>query len=266
MSLLSNRYGKTALVAGATEGIGEAFSIYLAKAGFNMFLVARTQTKLDHLTQKLSEIHGVKAVAIVADLSTPEGCDKVIASTGGHTIDCLVYNAASSHIGAFLGADTQKHAAIAQTNMLSPLMLVQHFGNGMHQRGRGAMVLMSSLAGFQGSGFLATYAASKAFNTVLAESLWYEWQGSGVDIIACCAGATSTPNYVKTNPDKASIFAPKVQTPAAVVHECFKYLGKRPSIITGAGNRLAGFIMNRLLPRKRAVKIMGDTTRKIYRL
>jgi short-subunit dehydrogenase len=122
------------------------------------------------------------------------------------------------------------------------------------------------LAGFQGSGFLAAYGASKAFNRVLAEGLWYEWKDEGVDVIACCAGATSTPGYIATQPEKSSLFAPKVQKPEEVVAECMQKLGKRPSYITGRGNRIASFIMQRVLPRKMAITIMGDTTRKMYRL
>lgn len=150
--------------------------------------------------------------------------------------------------------------------MITPMNMAQIFGEAMLTKGRGAIILMSSLAGFQGSGFLAAYAATKAFNRVLAESLWYEWKNRGVDVIACCAGATATPNFMKTNPEKADFFAPKVQSPQEVVKECFKKLGKQPSFITGTGNKIASFIMQKVLPRKMAINIMGDTTRKMYRL
>ena len=113
---------------------------------------------------------------------------------------------------------------------------------------------------------MAADAASKAFIRVLAESLWYEWKGRGVDVIACCAGATATPNFIKTKPEKKGFFAPRVQLPEEVVMECFEQLGKRPSFISGRGNKVASFIMQRLMPRKMAIKIMGDTTRKMYRL
>ena len=125
---------------------------------------------------------------------------------------------------------------------------------------------MASLAGFQGTPFIATYAATKAFNQILAESLWYEWKNRGIDVIACCAGATSSPNFLNTNPGKQNFFAPKVQTPEAVVAECFKRLGTTPSFITGRANKIASFFMQRMLPRKKAVTIMGDTTKKMYRL
>ena len=122
--------------------------------------------------------------------------------------------------------------------MVTPLKILQHFGGKMLTDGRGAVVLMASLAGFQGSGFLSVYAATKAFNRILAESLWYEWKDKGVDVIACCAGATSTPNFNETNPAKTNFFAPKVQTPLEVATECLKNLGRRPSFITGRGNSI----------------------------
>jgi short-subunit dehydrogenase len=116
----------------------------------------------------------------------------------------------------------------------------------------------------QGSGYLAGYAAGKAFNRILAESLWYEWKDKGVDIMACCAGATSTPGYINSAPAKTNLFAPAVQNPRELVRECFRQLGKKPSYITGRGNRIASFFMHRVLPRKMAVRIMGDNTRKMY--
>jgi short-subunit dehydrogenase len=136
----------------------------------------------------------------------------------------------------------------------------------MLRKGKGAVILMASLAGFQGSGFLSAYAASKAFNRVLAESLWYEWRERGVDVIGCCAGATATPGYIGTQPEKTSLFAPRVQAPDEVAKECLEKLGTTPSFITGTGNKLASFLMQRLMPRRLAITIMGDTTRQMYRL
>ena len=136
----------------------------------------------------------------------------------------------------------------------------------MVAKGKGAIVLMTSLAGFQGSGYLSVYAATKAFNRILAESLWYEWKNSGVDIIACCAGATATPGYVHSQPEKTGSFTPRVLHAEEVPQECFRKLGKQPSCIAGRGNRIASFIMQNVMSRKMAVTIMGDTTRKMYKL
>ena len=122
---------------------------------------------------------------------------------------------------------------------------------------------MSSIAGIQGSGFLSTYAATKAFNRILAEGLWYEWKNKGVDVIACCAGATLTPNYINTKPQKISFAAPKAQKPEQVVEECLNKLGKVPSFVSGTGNKIATLFMS-LMSRKHAVNLMGDSARKMY--
>nr|MBP6679782.1 hypothetical protein [Saprospiraceae bacterium] len=88
----------------------------------------------------------------------------------------------------------------------------------------------------------------------------------GIDVIACCAGATSSPNFLNTNPGKQHFMAPKVQKPEEVVSECFKRLGKTPSFITGRANKVASFFMQRVLSRKKSVTTMGETTKKMYRV
>ena len=123
---------------------------------------------------------------------------------------------------------------------------------------------MASIAGFQGSGYLSTYAATKAFNRVLAEGLWYEWKQKGVDVIACCAGATATPNYVNTNPGKASSLEPKPQLPEQVVEECLSKIGKVPSFISGTGNKLVTFLMQHIFSRKQAINMISDGMVKMY--
>lgn len=263
---LKQKYGSLALICGASEGIGAAFAHRLAAEGINLVLVARRIEPLQQLAAELMRLHGIQTQVIACDLASPDATQQLKAALEGKDINILVYNAAIPFIGRFEEDPIAHHNAIAQTNMVTPMNLIHIFGSQMLAKGKGAVVMMASLAGFQGSGFLAAYAASKAFDRVLAESLWYEWKDRGVDVIACCAGATATPNFLNTKPEKASAFAPKVQLPADVVKECFQQLGKQPSYITGRGNRIASFFMQRLMPRKMAIKIMGDTTRQMYRL
>lgn len=263
---LKQKYGSLALVAGASEGIGAAFAKYLAASGMDLVLVARREEPLRVLAKSLEEKFKIKIQCIRCDLASTNAAHFIQEQLGGKTINVLVYNAALSFIGPFENNSIEQHNQLAQANMVTPMNLMQLFGTEMLKNGKGAIVTMASLAGFQGSGYLAAYAASKAFNRVLAESLWYEWNTKGVDVIACCAGATSTPNFINTKPEKADFFAPRVQSPDEVVKECFAQLGKQPSFITGTGNKVASFIMQRLMPRKMAIKIMGDTTKKMYRL
>lgn len=263
---LKQKYGPVALVAGASEGIGKAFATYLAAEAFDLVLIAKRKEPLDQLASLLINKYNINVRCICCDLADADAANKLKEILGNEEISLLIYNAAVAFIGPFEKNSMEHHQQITQANIITPMNLLQLFGASMLEKRKGALIVMSSLAGFQGSGFLAAYAASKAFLRVLAESLWYEWKNKGVDVIACCAGATGTPNYFKSNPGASGFFAPKVQSPEEVVNECFKQLGKAPSFISGRGNKVAGFIMQKLLPRKMAINIMGDTTRKMYRL
>ena len=263
---LMQKYGSLALVAGASEGIGAAFSEYLAASGMDLVLIARRKEPLDKLSAELIKKYGIRVNCLTMDLSDNGAAGKIKEELKDKEINLLVYNAALSYIGHFELSSLERHNKIAYTNMLTPMNMMHLFGEPMLKKGKGAVIMMASLAGFQGSGFLTVYAATKAFTRVLAESLWYEWKNNGVDVIACCAGATSTPNFIKTEPEKSGFFAPAIQTPGEVVKECMKNLGRKPSFITGTGNKLASFIMQKVLPRRVAINIMGDTTRKMYRL
>lgn len=263
---LKQKYGKTAVIAGGSEGIGAAFATYLANKGFDLVLIARRYKPLQELAESLENNYNVEITCLTCDLTDRNATREILESLESREVNLLVYNAASSIIGPFIDNTPEQHILIAQSNMITPLNMVHAFGEKMLAKGRGAIILMASLAGFQGSGFLSVYAATKAFIRILAESLWYEWKNSGVDVIACCAGATATTNFKNTEPEKSGFFAPRILDPDEVVSECFKKLGKKPSHITGKGNRVASFIMQNILPRKIAVNIMGNNTKKMYRL
>jgi short-subunit dehydrogenase len=263
---LKQKYGPLALVAGASEGIGAAFSTCLAAEGMDLVLVARRKDPLDKLAALLINKYHINVDCINCDLSDNDAAHTVKKVLKGKEVNLLVYNAALSDIGHFEQNSEEYHNKIAYTNMITLMNMLRIFGDPMLKKGKGAIIIMASLAGFQGSGFLAAYAATKAFSRVLAESLWYEWKDRGVDVIACCAGATATPNFIGTRPEKPGFFAPRVQLPEEVVKECMHRLGKKPSVVIGRGNKIASFIMQNLLPRKLAVNIMGDNTRKMYRL
>jgi short-subunit dehydrogenase len=120
---------------------------------------------------------------------------------------------------------------------------------------------MSSLAGSQGSPYIAHYGATKAWNTVLAEGLWGELRGRGIDVVACRAGATRTPRYLAdTGGASRSAFVPEME-PTGVVREALASLGRTPSMVPGRANRLASWLMQRLLPRRSAVALMGRASR-----
>jgi short-subunit dehydrogenase len=263
---LKEKYGRTAMIAGASEGIGAAFAEYLAKEGIDLILIARRSQPLNQVADFLGNNYKVSVTCIKCDLSEENALLEIEGSLNGRDIDLLVYNAALSYIGPFIENTRENLSRAALVNMMTPMKMVHTFGAKMLAKGHGAIILMSSMAGLQGSGFLSVYAATKAFSRVFAESLWYEWKSKGVDIIACVAGATSTPGYINSQPGKTSLFAPRVLNPDEIPAECFRNLGRKPSFITGRGNRISSFFMQKLLPRKVAVTIMGNNTRKMYRL
>jgi short-subunit dehydrogenase len=263
---IKQKYGATALVAGASEGLGAAYAHALASYGCNLFLIARRKEPLEATASDLRNRYKIQVRTLSIDLSTADSSEVVIASLKGIEINFFVYNAAISHIGPFLTHPVQEHEKITITNMITPMKLVHHLGNEMMQKGKGGIVLMTSMAALQGGGFIATYSATKAFNLILAESLWYEWKHKGIDIIACCAGATTTPNFLNTKPGATGLIKPPLQSPEAVVKECLQKIGKTPSFVSGTSNKLASFLMHRLLPRKLAGIILGSTTKKMYRV
>lgn len=261
-----DKYGQTALIAGASEGLGAAFANALAAQGLDIVLVARRKELLEEKASEIRKRYPVNVKAIVCDLGKADALEAVRIQLKEVEIDVLVYNAAKPFIGHFESLDAKGHELIANVNMISPLAFVHFFGSRMLGRNRGAILLMSSLAGRQGSGYISTYAATKAFNLVLAEGLWYEWRSKNVDVLACSAGVTVTPNFIESKPGKLGLFEPQAQLPEEVVKECFKNLGRKPSFISGRGNRIAHFFMNNILSRKLAVTIMGNATKKIYKI
>ncbi|WP_259067094.1 SDR family NAD(P)-dependent oxidoreductase [Mucilaginibacter sp. X4EP1] len=260
------KYGSTALVAGASEGMGAAYARALAARGLDLVLIARRKEPLEATALQITEQFGVKVTPVVCDLAAPDATAQIIKAIGNTEIDFMVYNAALSYIGPFVATDISTHTNIASVNMVTQLSLVHYFGGKMVERHRGGIVIMSSIAGFQGSGYLSAYAATKAFNRVLAEGLWYEWRPHGVDVIACCAGATATPNYINTNPGKASPLEPKPQLPEQVVEECLKRIGTKPSFISGTGNKWVSFLMQHIFSRKKAVELISDGMKKMYHI
>ena len=259
-----DRYGATALIAGATEGMGAAFAHALAAEKMDLILIARRPDLLESFARSLRTLYQVMVLPICIDLSLPDAMEKIRTGIGDRQVNFLVYNAAQSYIGPYLSNPVTRHLQMAETNMIMPMKMLHHFGGEMIKNKKGGVVLMSSIAGNQGSGYLATYAATKAFNRILAESLWYEWRTKGVDVIGCCAGATWTPNYIHSNPKKVSFLEPKPQKPEDVVKECLERIGRVPSFISGRSYKIASFLMNHIFSVKKSVTIMGNTTKAMY--
>ena len=259
----ASRYGPWAIVAGASEGIGAAFAHALAARGLSLVLVARRAPPLVELADELESRHKVSVQPLALDLGEPESVAELLTVTSDREIGLLVWNAALSVMGPFLDQPVDAHLLELEVNVRSPMTLVHALGARMVARKRGGIILLSSLSGMQGTALVANYAATKAWNRVLAEGLWYELGKGGVDVLACVAGATDTPGYRSSAPRPGSDGNVPVQQPAEVAEEALAALGRVPSIITGRKNRLAAGLM-RFFSRRAVVRLMGRTMDRMY--
>jgi uncharacterized protein len=253
-----DRYGKVGVVAGASEGLGAAFARVLAERGLDLVLVARRANLLESLASELEAAHAVKVRAVVADLADATFTDELATATRELEVGVAVYNAGLSFTGPLLDRPLADALRTVDVNIRGPLRFIHELVPAMRARRRGGLVLMSSVAGFQGAPLLATYAASKAFNIVLGESLWGELRADGVDVVTSCAGAIRTPSYAKA----AGSEAPGILDARVVAERSLDALGSGPIVVPGTVNKLALFVMRRLMSRRGSVRMMQDNIAK----
>jgi uncharacterized protein len=184
----------TALITGASSGIGEALAHCFARAGYNLVLVARSADKLKRLSTAITHEHGVKAWVAPADLSQANAASALAASMkrARRTIDVVVNCAGVLEHGSFAEMPASRHAELIALNVSGLTALLAHFVPAMVARGHGRVLNVASIAAFQPIPRLATYAATKAYVLSLTESLAEELKGSGVTVTALCPGVTAT--------------------------------------------------------------------------
>ena len=253
------RYGRWAVVAGASEGLGAAWAEVLAARGLHLLLIARRPEALDSTAASIRARHAVEVRTAPYDLSGAGFASELERLTERLEVGFAVFNAAHAPRGQFLDLALDDQLRSIDVNCRGPLTMAHVLGRRMAARGRGGLVFMSSLTAFQGSPFLATYGATKAFNLVLGEGLWFELRTRGVDALACAAGATRTPGFIRASPDGE----PGMIEPAQVVEEALEQLGRTGVMIPGRFNRFASFLMRRILPRRTAIGILGNRTRNL---
>jgi len=185
---------KTALITGASAGIGKTFAQELAKQQMNLVLVARSEQKLELLAQELRSRYGIQVENIIQDLSVPNAAKDVFAAVNqkGITIDLLVNNAGFGGYGDFAVMDGDKQLNIIQLNVLALVDLTHQFLPGMRDRRSGSIINMASTAAFQPMPYFSVYAATKAFVLSFSEALWAENRAYNVSILAVCPGPTDT--------------------------------------------------------------------------
>jgi short-subunit dehydrogenase len=189
------RYGPWALVAGASMGIGAALSHEAASRGVNVAMLARGRDQLEATASEVADRHGVETRAIAADLADPDIGELVAEATADLEVGLFVYNAAVGPNARFVDGDLDLHLLSVAVNCRTPVVLCHLLANQMAARGRGGIVMISSMGGTQGAVNFSTYNAGKGFQWILTESLWTELADRGVDATCVLVGATSSPNY-----------------------------------------------------------------------
>lgn len=192
---------QTALITGASSGIGLTFAEQLAKQHKHLVLVARSEDKLQALAQRLTQDYGVKTWVFSCDLTEPDAALRIAeaVSEWGLTIDLLINNAGFGEYGSFDARPRDRHLNMIQLNIAALVDLTYQFLPQMRANRSGAIVNVSSIAGFQPMPYLATYAATKAFVLSFSEALWAETQADNVRVVALCPGPTETSFFKEAN-------------------------------------------------------------------
>jgi len=247
------RYGSTALVTGASSGIGKSYAKAIAKDGMNLVLVARRKALLDELASELSEEYGIKVHTIAQDLSDMDAADKVFENVqeAGLEIDILINNAGFGTHGVFDELSLERELQMINLSCRLPVALSHKFIGPMKQRNRGAILFLSSMAGTMPIPFMSTYSATKVFPLFFAESLYGELTDSNIDVLAVLPGDTST--EFRETADLSNAFPIPPRTADDVVRTTFSALGKSPSVIDGGANKMSAFFMG-LMPKKTLLK------------
>jgi short-subunit dehydrogenase len=184
---------------------------------------------------------------------------RVVEAAARHEVGLVVANAALSPIGRFVEQPPDELERALALNCGAPMRLARALLPPMVGRGRGGFIVMSSLAGQQGSPPISLYAATKAFGAILAEGLWAELRGCGVDVVTCVAGAVSTPGLANAKAKPA----PGTRTPEQVVTAALAGLGRGPRVVPGALMRFSSVLMTRVMPRRTAISIISRASRDL---
>lgn len=258
----SHQYGPLALVTGAAEGLGEAFAAELAQRGVNLMLVDVNAAGLRRVADRLDR--KVVVDTFVCDLAEPDAVERIAAATVTPP-GLVVSNAAIAPMGVLHLTPADALLRSIDVNVRTPILLARRFLPDMVRRGRGGLVLLASMAGFHGSPGLAAYAASRAYNRALGESLWGELRPHGVDVLALAPGPTDTPGFRRSRPTPGR--GPRVAPAAEVAREALDALAsprRGPVLVPGVGNRLSSALLDRVLPRATAARVVHLGLSRLY--
>ncbi|MFJ5987060.1 SDR family NAD(P)-dependent oxidoreductase [Lentzea sp. NPDC092896] len=255
--------GITALVTGASKGLGRAYAVELARRGANLVLVARGTAALETLAAEVRAAHGVTAAVIGVDLADPSGPETVAKAVAGLgvQVDLLVNNAGSGSAGRFLERPFEQSTRSVALNVGALMELTYLFGREMAARGAGGIINVGSTAAFQPMPYQASYAATKAFVLSFTEAVAEELRGSGVRVMAAHPGATDTGFFDGTT----ATMDPRVtDSPESVAARTLDdYTRGRVASYPGRGVNRLTTLVSRVMPRRTVTNAVAALNRKL---
>lgn len=246
----------TALVTGASAGIGRAFARRLAAEGHDLVVVARRQTELQLLADELRSAHGGQVLVVAEDLSAPGAAGRVacVVQEQGLAVDVLVNDAGTVTFGEFDQLDLQQELAMLQLNVGAAVELTHHVLGPMKARRRGTVFFLAGAMVYLPMPYYATYRATKAFLATFADGLRLESEQYGVQVVALFPWLTRTDFQKPLGFDVEAMGVPFLRTPDDVAASALANVGKRTVVRDGGFNRVVHGL-SRVLP-ERAMRTM----------
>lgn len=250
---------KTALITGASSGIGEAFANQLAAEGSDLILVARSEDKLKAIAQRIHKDHGADVEVITADLGqrSPGAALATEVAKRGYQVDLLINNAGFGTFGSFHKQDAGREQGEIALNCAAVVDLAHAFIPGMLERNFGGIINVASVAAFQPLPFMTVYAATKAFVLSFTHGIRGEYRHKGINVTALCPGPVDTPFFEATGVDRLRSTVPKgvMLTSERVVSDCLKaFKAGKAVCVPGAASKMMA-MAGHLTPRDLLAKV-----------
>lgn len=249
------RYGPVAMVTGASSGIGWAFAEDLAVRGLDLVLVARRTERLEALATRLRAAHGVAVTVLPLDLARRDAADDTLSATAGMDVGLVVSNAGYGFKGAHETVDANGLTDMLMVNCNMPLRLARGFVPRLKARGKGGIVMVSSVEGLIGCPGSAAYSASKALVVAFGEALWAELKPYGIEALTLCPGATESEAAANQGIDLATLH--HVMPAAEVARVTLDAMNAGPTFFSSAHYK-ASFDQLLSMPRRDALLAMAS--------
>lgn len=251
--------GQTALITGASGGIGVDLATCFARDGYDVIVTARSEGALKDVAARLAQAHAITATPLANDLAEIGGGQKLAESIAarGLTVDVLVNNAGYGHAGALTSSDRPTQLGMIDLNVRALVELTHLFWDGMRQRRRGGVLNVASTAAFQPGPFMAVYYASKAFVLSFSEALWEEARDTGLKVSCLCPGPTVSGFRERAGTGKTRLASASPAAPSMPVAEAGYrgWQGDKRVVVTGARNQVLAALAP-ILPRRTVLRMV----------